>query len=73
MIFIAETKDNRLVIFGNEGKKYFYIEFTENIENPKIEKFNLEQKALLELLEKNLDSYCQKGLNIVFEKMFESD
>ncbi len=73
MTYIAETKDNRLVIFGNSGKKYFYIEFTESIETPKIERFDLEREDLLELLERNLDRYCQKGLNVVFEKMSESD
>ncbi|CUU08054.1 hypothetical protein JGI2_01612 [Candidatus Kryptobacter tengchongensis] len=73
MTFIAETKDSRLVIFGNEKGKYFYIEFTGNLEVPKVEKFNLEREVLLGLLEKNLDRYSQKGLNVVFEKMMESD
>jgi len=72
MVFIAETKDNRLVIFGNNEKGYFYIEFTGNIEAPRIEKQNLSREVLLGLLEKNLDRYSQKGLNVVFERMSES-
>ncbi len=73
MVFIGETKDNRLVIFGNSKEGYFYIEFTKSIEVPKIEKRNLSREVLLGLLEKNLDKYSQKGLNVVFEKMLESD
>ncbi|CUU02381.1 hypothetical protein JGI1_00474 [Candidatus Thermokryptus mobilis] len=72
MVFIGETVNNRLVIFGNEKEKYFYIEFTGNLESPKIEKYNLNKEVLLALLERNLDKYSQKGLNIVFEKMDES-
>ncbi|MCS7229943.1 MAG: hypothetical protein RMJ81_06375 [Candidatus Kryptonium sp.] len=73
MTFIGETKDNRLVIFGNKGESYFYIEFTGVLENPKVEKVNLNREDLLKLLEKNLDRYSQKGLNIIFEKMMDSD
>jgi hypothetical protein len=72
MVFIGETVNNRLVIFGNEKEKYFYTEFTGNLESPKIEKYNLNKEVLLALLERNLDRYSQKGLNIVFEKMDES-
>lgn len=73
MVFIGETEDNRLVLFGNDNGGYFYIEFTKNIESPRIERKNINKETLLSLLEKNLDRYCQKGLNIVFEKMSESD
>ncbi len=73
MVFIGETEDNRLVLFGNSSGGYFYIEFTRNIETPKIERQNINKETLLYLLEKNLNRYCQKGLNIVFEKMSESD
>ncbi len=73
MVFIGETKDNRLVLFGINNGGYFYIEFTRDIESPRIERQNINKETLLSLLEKNLDRYCQKGLNIVFEKMSESD
>ncbi len=73
MVFIGETEDNRLVLFGINNGSYFYIEFTRDIESPKIERQNINKETLLSLLEKNLDRYCQKGLNIVFEKMSESE
>jgi hypothetical protein len=73
MVFIGETKDSRLVLFGKNNGGYFYIEFTRDIESPRIEKQNINKETLLSLLEKNLDRYCQKGLNIVFEKMSGSD
>ncbi|CUT00453.1 hypothetical protein [Candidatus Chrysopegis kryptomonas] len=73
MVFVAETEDNRLVIFGNKEEGYFYIEFTGNVETPRIEKYKLTREVLLGLLERKLDRYSKKGLNVVFERMAESD
>ncbi len=74
MVFVAETEDNRLVIFGNKKEEgYFYIEFTGNVETPRVEKYKLTREVLIELLERKLDRYSRKGLNVVFEKMSELD
>ena len=69
MMFVGESKNGRPIIFGYDGNNYFYIEFTGSIEIPKIEKKNLSREVLISLLEKNLDNYSKKGLNVVMEKI----
>lgn len=72
MIFVGETSDKRLVLFGREDGEYFYREFFKNIENPVREMHGLKIHTLILFLENSLDEYSKKGLNLVLEKLQET-